>query len=133
MAAEKARDKIFRLASEHFMPRIGFKMRLRKKKDPDFKIPDLDYERFFDPSEFDLKENIIFLKEEPDNPQLQLKLEEILREAHYKEQGTMIVTEAFYDPCNQMMDAKTCRGNMSAAYIFAVSYTHLTLPTTPYV
>ena len=65
-----------------------------------------------------MKENIIFLKEEPDNPQLQLKLEEILREAHYREQGTMIVTEAFYDPCNQMMDAKTCRGNMSAAYIF---------------
>ena len=118
MAAEKARDKIFRLASEHFMPRIGFKMRLRKKRDPDFEIPDLDYERVFDPSEFDLKENIIFLKEEPDNPQLQLKLEEILREAHYREQGTMIVTEAFYDPCNQMMDAKTCRGNMSAAYIF---------------
>jgi xanthine dehydrogenase molybdenum-binding subunit len=45
-------------------------------------------------------------------------LDEILREAHYKEQGTMIITEAFYDPCNQMIDAKTCRGNMSATYIF---------------
>ncbi|RLF59939.1 MAG: xanthine dehydrogenase family protein molybdopterin-binding subunit, partial [Thermoplasmata archaeon] len=36
----------------------------------------------------------------------------------FKEQGTMVVTEAFYDPCNQMIDAKTCHGNLSAAYIF---------------
>jgi xanthine dehydrogenase molybdenum-binding subunit len=118
LAARKAREKIFTLASEHFMPRVHFKMKLRQKKDLDFKIPDLDYDRMCDPSEFDLKENKVFLKEEPRNPLLQVELEEILREAHYKEQGTMIVTEAFYDPCNQMIDAKTCRGNMSATYIF---------------
>ncbi|MBW1815894.1 MAG: xanthine dehydrogenase family protein molybdopterin-binding subunit [Deltaproteobacteria bacterium] len=118
MAAQKAREKIFNLASEHFMPRVHFKMKLRRRKDPDFELPDLDYERICDPSEFELKENIIFLKEEPDDPRLRIELEEILREAHYKEQGTMIVTEAFYDPCNQMIDARTCRGNMSAAYIF---------------
>ncbi|MBW1785077.1 MAG: xanthine dehydrogenase family protein molybdopterin-binding subunit [Deltaproteobacteria bacterium] len=118
MAAQKAREKIFNLASEHFMPRVHFKMKMRRRKDPDFEMPDLDYERICDPSEFELKENIVSLKEEPDDPQLRIELEEILREAHYKEQGTMIVTEAFYDPCNQMIDAKTCRGNMSATYIF---------------
>jgi xanthine dehydrogenase molybdenum-binding subunit len=118
MAASKARKKIFDLASEHFMPRVKFRMELRKKKDPEFEIPDLDYERLCDPSEFEMQNNIIFLKEEPENPQLQITLEEILREAHFKEQGTMIVTEAFYDPCNQMIDARTCRGNISAAYIF---------------
>jgi xanthine dehydrogenase molybdenum-binding subunit len=118
MAAQKARQKIFELASEHFMPRVHFNLRKRQKKEPDFEIPDLDYERICDPSEFDMKENIIVLKEEPGNPLLQLKLEEILREAHFKEQGTMIVTEAFYDPCNQMLDPKTCRGNVSATYIF---------------
>jgi len=118
MAAGKAREKIFQLASEHYMPRVQFNLKRRKKKDPDFEMPDLDYERICDPSEFGLKENVIFLKEEPDNPLLRLTLEEILREAHYKEQGTMIITEAFYDPCNQMLDAKTCKGNMSATYIF---------------
>jgi xanthine dehydrogenase molybdenum-binding subunit len=100
------------------MPRIKFRMSLRKKKEPDFEIPDLDYERICDPSEFDLKKNIIFLKEEPGNAMLQLTLDEVLREAHFKEQGTMIVTEAFYDPCNQMIDSRTCRGNISATYIF---------------
>jgi xanthine dehydrogenase molybdenum-binding subunit len=118
MAAQKARQKIFELASEHFMPRVHFNLRRRQKRNSDFEIPDLDYERIFDPSEFDMKENIIFLKEEPGNPLLQLELEEILREAHFKEQGTMIVTEAFYDPCNQMIDPKTCKGNVSATYIF---------------
>ncbi|MBW1802255.1 MAG: xanthine dehydrogenase family protein, partial [Deltaproteobacteria bacterium] len=118
MAAERAREKIFNLAAEHFMPRVGFKMKKRKEKEPDFDIPDLNYERICDPSEFDLRENIIYLKEEPDNPALHVTLAEILREGHYKEQGTMIVSEAFYDPCNQMMDAKTCKGNTSATYIF---------------
>ncbi len=118
MAAEKARKKIFELASEHFMPRVRKQLEKRKKKDPDFQIPDLDYDRVCDPSEFDMRENVVFLKEEPDNPLLRVTLSEILRAAHYKEQGTMIITEAFYDPCNQMIDMKTCRGNLSATYIF---------------
>ena len=118
MAARKARDKIFELAAEHFMPRVQYNMKKLHKRDPEFEIPDLDYERVCDPSEFELAENTIFLKEEPDNALLRVSLEDILREAHYKEQGTMIVTEAFYDPCNQMLDMKTCRGNLSATYIF---------------
>ena len=118
MAAQKAREKIFQLAAEHFMPRVHFNLKRQQKKDPDFELPDLNYERICDPSEFDLKENIIFLKEEPNNTMLQLKLEEILREAHYREQGTMIVAEAFYDPCNQMVDMSTCRGNLSETYLF---------------
>jgi xanthine dehydrogenase molybdenum-binding subunit len=118
MAAQKAREKIFQLAAEHFMPRVHFNLKRRQKRDPDFELPDLNYERICDPSEFDLKENVIFLKEEPNNTLLQLKLEEILREAHYREQGTMIVAEAFYDPCNQMVDMNTCRGNISETYLF---------------
>jgi xanthine dehydrogenase molybdenum-binding subunit len=118
IAAEKAREKIFNLASEYFMRRVQSKLKKRKKKDPDFEIPDLDYEKMFDPSEFDMKENYIFLKEDPDNPLLRVTLEEILRAAHFKEQGTMIVTEAFYDPPSENIDPRTGRGNLSATYIF---------------
>ncbi len=118
MAAKKAREKVFQLAAEHFMPRIQFKEKRKQKKDPGYNIPDLDFERMFKPSDFDMRENVVFLKNYPAHPLLQLRLDEILREAHYKEQGTMIVTEAFYDPCNEMIDMKTCRGNTSAAYIF---------------
>ncbi len=117
MAAEKARKKIFQLASEHFMLCVKSRMKKRKRRDPDFEIPDLDYESIFDPSDFDMKKNRIFLRAEPDDPDLHVALEEILRAAHYKEQGTMVTTEAFYDPPNQMLDPKTGRGNMSATYI----------------
>jgi len=120
MAADKARKKIFELASEHFMLRVKSRMKSRKRKDPDFEIPDLDYEALFDPSDFDMKENRIFLKSEPDDPDLHVTLEEILRAAHYKEQGTMVIEEAFYDPPNQMLDARTGRGNMSSTYIVGV-------------
>jgi xanthine dehydrogenase molybdenum-binding subunit len=118
LAALKARETIFELAAEHFMPHIEFKQLIRKKKDSDYQIPDMDYARILKASDFDMREDVIFLKQDPDNPILRLQLEEILREAHYKEQGTMIITEAFYDPCNEMVDMKTCRGNTSAAYIF---------------
>ena len=118
IAAEKAREKIFDLASEHFMSRVKSKLARRKKKEPDFEMPDLDYGRIFDPSEFDMSENYIFLKQEPDNPLLRVTLEEILRTAHFKEHGSMIVTEAFYDPPNQNIDPRTGRGNLSATYSF---------------
>ena len=120
MAAQKARKKIFELASEHFMLRVKSRMKKNKRKNPDFEIPDLDYETIFDPSAFDMKENRIFLKSEPDDPDLFVTLEEILRAAHYKEQGTMVIEEAFYDPPNQMLDARTGRGNMSSTYIVGV-------------
>ncbi len=118
MAADRAREKIFHLASEHFMRRVQSKLKKLKKKDPDFEIPELDYERMFDPSEFDMKKNYIFLKEDPDNPLLRVTLEEILRAAHYKEHGMMIATEAFYDPPNENIDPRTGRGNVSATYSF---------------
>ncbi len=120
LAAQKVRKKVFDMASEHFMPRVKSRMQKKKKKDPDFEIPDLHYERILDPSEFDMKNNLLFLKEEPENPELQVTLEEILRAAHYREQGTMVVEEAFYDPPNEMLDARTGRGNMSCTYIFGV-------------
>ncbi len=118
MAAGKAREKIFQLASEHFMPRVLSSLKKQVKKDTSFEMPDLDFERKFLSSEFDMRENHIFLKEDPDNPFLRVSLEEILRAAHYKEHGTMIVAEAFYDPANEMVDPKTSRGNISTTYIF---------------
>jgi CO/xanthine dehydrogenase Mo-binding subunit len=118
MAAEKARKKIFDLSADIFMVRVQSEMNKRKKEDPDFEIPDLNYERIFDPSELDLKENYVFLKEEPHNPLLRVRLDDILRSAHHREQGSMVVVEAFYDPPNQMSDPRTGRGNISSTYVF---------------
>ena len=117
-AAQKAREKIFELAVEHFMSRLKSNLGKRKKQNPEFKIPDFDFGRRCQPDDFDMRGNQIFLKSEPDNPLLRIYLDELLRTAHFINQGTMIVTEAFYDPKNEMLDPKTGRGNLSATYIF---------------
>ena len=117
MAAEKARTKLFELSAEHFLSRIQHKIKKMKKKDPSLSVPDIDSNQAYRPEDFDLKDNTVFLKNDPDNPLLQVKLEEILREAHYKENGKMVITEAFYDPENQMLN-KDFKGNFSTAYIF---------------
>ncbi len=117
LAAAKARERILQLAAKHFMPRVHAKLKKRKQKDPDFVIPDLDFERVCDPSEFDMRDNVIFLKEEPENPLLRLDLSEILRSAHYSEGGSMIMTEAFYDPDNENLDHEF-KGNLSKTYAF---------------
>ncbi len=118
MAAQKARQRIFELCSEHFLNRVHYRLDQMKKKDPGFEPPELRLTKTLEPEDFDLKDNFVFLKDRPDDPYLKVSLDEIIREAHFKQQGTMIVTEAFYDPCNEMIDMKTCRGNMSVTYIF---------------
>ncbi len=117
MAACEVRDKIFQLAAKHFMPRIRSKMKKQKKKDPGFEIPDLDYERICDPSEFDMREGTIFFKEEPDNPLLKISFGELLRDAHYSKGGTMIMAECFYDPDNENLN-REFKGNLSKTYAY---------------
>jgi len=118
MAVDKAREKIFEVASRQFMPRVYASLKGMKKKDPNFVIPELDWEGVRNPSEFDLNDNFVFLKEEPQNPLLRINLGELLRSEHFRDQGNMIVTEAFYDPQNQMLDPKTGKGNLSSTYAY---------------
>ncbi|MCF8040107.1 MAG: xanthine dehydrogenase family protein molybdopterin-binding subunit [Desulfohalobiaceae bacterium] len=116
LAADQAREKIFRLAATHFASRVTSNLKKLKAAGKDFQEPHC--RPGYDPSEFELRANTIFLKESPDDPLLRVRLDEILRQAHFKEQGSMVVSEAFYDPENEMSDLKSGRGNISTAYIF---------------
>ena len=116
LAAAKARDKIFQLAAQHFASRVSANARKKQKAGLEVSVPEC--RPGYDPGEFELRNNEIFLKEAPDDPLLRVSLEEILRQAHFREQGQMVVTEAFYDPENEMSDMKTGKGNISTAYIF---------------
>lgn len=51
------------------------------------------------------------------NPEAKVELGKVLRGAHFSENGTVIVTEHFYDPPNEMLD-KGMKGNLSAAYTY---------------
>ncbi len=115
-AAEKARKIIFSLAAEHYVPRLQKSWKKKQKKDPSFNPPQIL--KIYGPEDFELKNNIIYPIEAPDNPNLQVTLGELLRAAHFMQQGTMVVTEAFYDPDNAMLDPKSGKGNISETYIF---------------
>ena len=53
-------------------------------------------------------------------PGRRLSYDRVVRAAHLREGGRMLVAEAFYDPPTRMLD-KDLRGNVSATYGFNVS------------
>jgi xanthine dehydrogenase molybdenum-binding subunit len=64
----------------------------------------------------DLRDGYVFVRGEP---QRRLPYDRVARAGHLREQGRALVAEAFYDPPTAMLD-KDLRGNVSAAYAFAV-------------
>jgi xanthine dehydrogenase molybdenum-binding subunit len=51
------------------------------------------------------------------NPEREIGIGKLLRGAHYKTAGTMLMAEYFYDPANEMLN-KEFKGNLSMAYAF---------------
>lgn len=88
MAARKAKEKLLRLASEYLQER---------------------YE------DLRIKDGMIFSKR---NSSKSVEYDKLLRKAHFREGGDVIVASHFYDPPNQMADEKTQSGNISATYGF---------------
>jgi xanthine dehydrogenase molybdenum-binding subunit len=88
MAAEKARDQIFETAA---------------------KLLDAD------PSELQIADRIVSVQGDPNRS---LALDRVIRKRHFRKGGEVIVTQAFYDPPNEMVDKDTYKGNISAAYGF---------------
>jgi len=66
--------------------------------------------------DLDLKDRNVFSKKDPSKS---IHYSKIVRKGHFKEQGSIITTEAFYDPPTEMQDDKY-RGNVSATYNFGV-------------
>ncbi|MCZ7575122.1 MAG: molybdopterin-dependent oxidoreductase [Ardenticatenaceae bacterium] len=51
------------------------------------------------------------------DPERALPLSKVVRARHFRDQGSMIIGEAFYDPPNEMLH-RDLKGNISAAYSF---------------
>ena len=118
LAANKLRDQIFAFAGELFPREIEKNIKKLQKKDPDFKPPDFDVREAAKPERFELRDGILFLKDAPAEPWLQLELGRLLRSIHFRNQGQMLTTEAFYDPPNELPDFEKGYGNMSATYAY---------------
>lgn len=88
MAARKAKEKLLRLASEYLQER---------------------YE------DLRIKDGVIFSRRDSSKC---VEYDKLLRRAHFREGGDVIVASHFYDPPNQMADEKTQSGNISTTYGF---------------
>ncbi|MBF0523902.1 MAG: xanthine dehydrogenase family protein molybdopterin-binding subunit [Deltaproteobacteria bacterium] len=72
------------------------------------------------PNELDIKNRMIFVTSDPDNPERQMELDKLLRKVHYSRQGRMIMAEYFYDPPNEMLD-REFKGNLSCCYAYGAT------------
>lgn len=121
-ACAKAKEQILEMAVE-YMPKIvkgGFKR--KKRKDPDFVEPDLDYGLISNPESLDIRDRIIFPKSEPDHPYFRIPVSQILRSGLHVGVGEsrVVVAEAFYDPPTEMLD-RELKGNLSKTYAFGTT------------
>jgi CO/xanthine dehydrogenase Mo-binding subunit len=67
-----------------------------------------------DPSKLEIKDGEIYSTLDP---QKRIEYSKLLRHAHFKQGGTMIMTSAFYDPQTEMSD-ENGMGNISMTYAF---------------
>ena len=65
-----------------------------------------------------LADSVVTIDGLPDAPWARVELGRILRAAHFREKGTMLKAEAFYDPPTELPDWHKGLGNMSATYTF---------------
>jgi len=68
-----------------------------------------------DPSNLDIRNGEIF---SPVDDSKRVEYTKVLRRAHFRRDGSMILASAFYDPPTEMADPDTMRGNISMAYAF---------------
>ncbi|MEA2038698.1 MAG: xanthine dehydrogenase family protein molybdopterin-binding subunit [Thermodesulfobacteriota bacterium] len=122
VACEKAKKQILEMAVE-LMPRLikgGFKK--KKRKDPDFVEPDLDYSLISDPENLNIRDRMIFPKNAPDHPYFKMDVSQVLRRGLHvgTGQSRVVVAEAFYDPPTETLD-REFKGNLSMTYAFGTS------------
>jgi CO/xanthine dehydrogenase Mo-binding subunit len=116
MAAKELRSKLFEQAKIVFPSLVEKSLKTYCKKNPEYKPPQFDIKEASQTGNFDLVKGYVFLKDAPREPWLSVELGTLLRAVHFRSQGTMIGSQAFYDPPNELPDWEKGYGNMSASY-----------------
>jgi len=118
LAADKARAEIFRLAEELFPKIVKRNLAKLRKKRPDYEPPAFDAQAEAKAERFELCDDVVSLKDAPDEPWLKVDLAQLIRASHYRDQGKMLTVESFYDPPNELPNFETGVGNISATYAY---------------
>ncbi len=121
-ACEKVKQQILDLAVENIPKIVKGNFKRMKRKDPDFVEPDLDYALISKPEYLDIRDRMVFPKNDPDHPFFKVEVSQILRDALHvgTGQSKVVIAEAFYDPPTEMLD-REMKGNLSCTYAFGTT------------
>lgn len=121
-ACEKVKQQILELAVENIPKIVKDGFRRKKRKDPDFVEPDLDYTLISKHENLDIKDRMVFPKSNPEHPHFRVEVSQVLRDALHVGTGEskVVVAEAFYDPPTEMLD-REMKGNLSCTYAFGTT------------
>jgi CO/xanthine dehydrogenase Mo-binding subunit len=121
-ACETVKRQILELAVENIPKIVASGFKRKKKKDPDFVEPELDYSLISRPEDLDIKDRMIFPKNDPEHPFFRIEASQILRDGLHVGTGEsrVVVAEAFYDPPTEMLD-RELKGNLSCTYAFGTT------------
>ncbi|MBW2341544.1 MAG: xanthine dehydrogenase family protein molybdopterin-binding subunit [Deltaproteobacteria bacterium] len=121
-ACEKVKQQILELAVENIPKVVKSGFRRKKRNDPDFVEPDLDYTLISKPEYLDIKDRMVFPKSDPEHPFFRIEVSQIIRDALHVGTGEskVVMAEAFYDPPTEMLD-RELKGNLSCTYAFGTT------------
>jgi len=121
-ACEKVKRQILEMAVEQIPPTVKYMIKKKKKKDPEFVEPKLEWDLVSGPEKMDIKDRFVFPKNAPDHPYFRMEVSEILTRGLHVGTGEskVVVGEAFYDPPTEMLD-REMKGNYSMTYAFGTT------------
>lgn len=122
MACQKVKTQILEMAVAQIPGLVKFRFKREKRKNPDFVEPDLNFSLIASPEKLDIKDRMVFPKDDPDHPYFKMDVSQILRNGLHVGTGESktVMAEAFYDPPTEMLD-RELKGNLSCTYAFGTT------------
>ncbi|MBN2126740.1 MAG: molybdopterin-dependent oxidoreductase, partial [Deltaproteobacteria bacterium] len=105
-ACEKVKRQILDMAVEQIPQIVKYTLNKRKKKDPNFEEPSLDWGLVSNADGLDIRDRVVFPKAAPEHPYFRIEVSEILSRGLHVGIGEskVAVGEAFYDPPTEMLN-----------------------------
>ena len=121
-ACERVKRQILELAVVYLPKLVKFNVKRQKRKDPDFREPELDFGLIDSPEKLDIRERMVFPAADPDHPYFKAEVSQILRSGLHVGTGESktVMAEVFYDPPTEMLD-REMKGNYSCTYAFGTT------------
>ena len=121
-AGEKVKRQILDLAVQYIPELLRNDFKKQKRKNPDFKEPELDFTLIDRPEKLDIRDRMIFAAADPENPYFRMEVGKVLNRGLNVGNGESktVMAEVFWDPPTEMLNAEM-KGNYSCTYAFGVT------------